>query len=137
MEKALFELKNLKEVACYLGNSENYNTINEMKEKNIKLNKEGYNLFNKRIYEKLNQHLLHKLDIINQLKSKNECNNLSDFQYELYLTPDIQKVKLFTKLLEIKKKTNNIEGKIGNWDIVIINEFIFLFIFIKLWNSSS
>jgi hypothetical protein len=39
-------------------------------------------------------------------------------QYELYLTPDIQKVKLYTKLLEIKKKMIQIESKIGNWDIV-------------------
>ena len=119
MEKALFELKNLKTVAVHLANSENYNTIKELKEKNIKLDKEGLNLFNRRIYEKLNEHLLHKLNIINQLKSNNKLNNLSDFQYELYLTPDIQKVKLFTKLMEIKKKMNSLEGKIGNWDIVI------------------
>lgn len=120
MEKALFELKNLRTVAEHLANSENYNTIKEIKEKNIKLDKEGLNLFNRRIYEKLNEHLLHKLNIINQLKSNNKLNNLSDFQYELYLTPDIQKVKLFTKLMEIKKKMNSIESKIGNWDIVFI-----------------
>jgi hypothetical protein len=120
MEKALFELKNLKIVAEHLSDSENYHTIKEIKEKNIKLDKEGLNLFNKRIYEKLNEHLLHKLNLINQLKSNNKLNNLSDFQYELYLTPDIQKVKLFTKLMEIKKKMNNLEGKLGDWDIVII-----------------
>ena len=120
LQKALFELKNLKTVAEHLGSSENYNTIKEIKEKNIKLDKEGLNLFNRRIYEKLNEHLLHKLNIINQLKSNNKLNNLSDFQYELYLTPDIQKVKLFTKLMEIKKKINNLEGKIGNWDMVKI-----------------
>lgn len=120
MEKALFELKNLKTVAEHLANSENYNTIKEIKEKNIRLDKEGLNLFNKRIYERLNEHLLHKLNIINQLKSKDKLNNINDFQYELYLTPDIQKVKLFTKLTEIKKKMIALEGKIGNWDIVIL-----------------
>jgi len=120
LEKALFELKKLKTVAEHLADSENYNTIKEIKEKNIKLDKEGLNLFNRSIYEKLNEHLLHKLNIINQLKSNNKLNNLSDFQYELYLTPDIQKVKLFMKLTEIKKKMNLLETKIGSWDLVMI-----------------
>ena len=39
-------------------------------------------------------------------------------EYELYLTPDTLKVKLFTKMMEIKKAIQNLENKIGVWDIV-------------------
>lgn len=110
-------MKNLKLVADHLKTSNNYKTIQEIKERNIKLNKEGLNLLNKRIYEKLNEHIINKMNIIKQLKSKNP-NNLSELRYELYLTPDIQKIKLFTKLLDIKNKMSKLEEKIGNWDIV-------------------
>jgi hypothetical protein len=89
-------------------------------------------LLNKRIYEKLNEHLLNKLNIISQLRS-NKINNLGDIQYELFLTPDIQKVKLFTKLIELKKKMVNFESKIGNWDTVIYSK-VLKFIEINLFN---
>lgn len=106
-------------MAKHLADSENFNTIKEIKEKNIKLEKDAYNILNKRIYEKLNEHLINKLTIINQLRST-KLSDFADTQYELYLTPDIQKIKLFTKLLDIRKQMNNVESRIGNWDIVKI-----------------
>lgn len=105
-----------------MGKSENFNIINEIKKKNINLDKQNYSLLNKEIYYQLNHQLLHRLNIINQLKSSNFHNSteLKDIKFDLYLTPDTQKVKLFSKLLDIKKRVSeNLESKIGNWDIVI------------------
>jgi hypothetical protein len=89
------------------------------------LEKENYNLLNKRIYEKLNDHIINKIKIINSLRAE-KTKDLENVNYELYLTPDTMKIKLFTKFIEIKKQITEIESKIGNWDIVnIINKYIF------------
>jgi hypothetical protein len=120
MSKALYELRSIKTVADHLGNSENFAIINEIKKKNLNLNKDSYSLLNKQIYDKINEQLLNRLQIINQLKSSNfhKSNELNDIKFDIYLTPDTQKVKLFSKLLEIRKRVTALESKIGNWDIV-------------------
>ena len=120
LSKVLNELKGLKAVADHLGNSENFSMINEIKKKNLNINKESYSLLNKQIYDKLNDQLSHRLHIINQLKSNNfnKSDDLTDIKFDLFLTPDTQKVKLFSKLLDIRKRVSNLESKIGNWDIV-------------------
>jgi len=59
--------------------------------------------------------------VINYLKGdKSKQNNTisENVNYELYLTPDTKKVRLFTKMIEIKRSIGDIEQKIGNWDIV-------------------
>jgi len=109
----------LKLVSDYISSSENFKIIQELKDKNIKLEKESYNLLNKRIYEKLNEHLMNKIDIINRLKSDG-IQSYDNVEYELYLTPDTMKVKLFTKLINIKRDIQNMEIKIGHWDLVLI-----------------
>lgn len=101
----------------YIHASDNFKVIAEIKKKNWKLEKESYNLLNKYVYEKLNEHLLNKINIINRLKTEN-VSSYNNVEYELYLTPDTTKVKLYTKLVEIKKVINQIETKIGAWDIV-------------------
>ena len=83
------------------------------------MNKENLSLLNKHIYDKLNEHVLNKLRIINRLKVE-DINDFENIEYELYLTPDTTKVKLYTKLIEIKKFLTNIESRIGDWDLVII-----------------
>jgi hypothetical protein len=60
------------------------------------------------------------MKIINNLKSQN-IDNFNNVEYELYITPDTQKVKLFTKIMDLKKSIQNIESKIGSWDMVKIN----------------
>lgn len=97
--------------------------MQEIKNKNISLEKENYSLLNMRVYEKLNEHLLNKIKIINRLKA-DSIEKYDNVEYELYLTPDTTKVKLFTKMMEIKKAIQNMELKIGNWDVV--NFILFL-----------
>jgi hypothetical protein len=91
--------------------------MQEIKNQNLKLEKDSYKLLNQRIYEKLNEHLLNKVKIINKLKS-DSVEKYDNVEYELYLTPDTMKVKLFTKMMEIKKSIQHLENKIGVWDIV-------------------
>ena len=93
--------------------------MQEIKNKNLKLEKESYKLLNMRVYEKLNEHLLNKVKIINRLKSET-VEKFDNVEYELYLTPDTTKVRLFTKMMEIKKTVQNFEAKIGAWDIVLL-----------------
>lgn len=118
LDKAFTEIRNLKIISDYIYSSENYKIVEEIKNKNINLEKDSYNLLNKRIYEKLNEHLLNKVKILNHLKT-DKIENYENVEYELYLTPDTTKVKLFTKLIDIKKVIQDLESKIGNWDIVI------------------
>ncbi len=70
-----------------------------------------------KIHERLNEHLLNKVRIINQLKADNP-EKYNNVEYELYLTPDTLKLKLFTKMIEIKNAIQSIESKIGKWDYV-------------------
>ena len=102
-------------------------------EKIKNLNKESFSLLNKQIYDKLNEQLINRLHIINQLKSNNfhKSNELKDIKFDIFLTPDTQKVKLFSKLLEIRKRVSGLESKIGNWDIVKIHKNKFLIFFRK------
>jgi ATP-dependent Zn protease len=105
--------------------------MQEIKNKNINLEKENYSLLNMRVYEKLNEHLLNKIKIINRLKT-DSIEKYDNVEYELYLTPDTTKVKLFTKMMEIKKAIQNMENKIGNWDVVkIILNFTNFIIFLN------
>ncbi len=93
--------------------------MDEVKKQGIKIDKEGYKLLNKKVYDKLNEHFLNKLRIINKLKADN-IKSFENVEYELYLTPDTSRVKLYTKLTELKKMITNIEQRIGEWDIVKI-----------------
>lgn len=114
---SLGELKNIKTVVEFIGNSRNYKILNEIK--NSKVEKENFFMLNKKLYTKLNEHLFNKLKLINKIKGS-KIENFKDVQFELYLTPDTIKVKQFTKLTEMKKTLTNIENKLGMWDLVRI-----------------
>jgi hypothetical protein len=107
----------LKSACNYITNTENFKVIDEINKKGIKINKEGYNLLNSLVYDKLNEHFLNKLKIINRLKA-GSIHSFDNVEYELYLTPDTSRVKLYTKLTELRKMITNIEMRIGEWDIV-------------------
>ena len=56
--------------------------MQEIKNQNLKLEKDSYKLLNQRIYEKLNEHLLNKVKIINKLKS-DKVEKYDNVEYEL------------------------------------------------------
>ena len=119
IEKSIEELKKLKILSNYILKSKNYFILNELykiqnnNSKFIPANK--YNIFNKEIYENLNKDLNVKTKEINDLKNEN-INNFKDFEYELFITPNKNKIKLFKKILEIKDSIDKIENTIGQWN---------------------
>jgi hypothetical protein len=88
-----------------------------LKDKDGKIDPSSFSLLNKSLYDKLNEHLLNKFEVINRLKADG-VKAYNNIEYELYLTPDTTKVKLFTKLQDLKKNINIIESRIGDWDKV-------------------
>ena len=71
------------------------------------------------MYEKLNEHIINKIVIINKLK----CDKPELFQninLELYLSQDTTKVKLNQKFFDLKNKINKLKTFIGEWDSVLI-----------------
>jgi len=53
---------------------------------------------------------------IKKLKTENPLN-YSNVEYELFISPDNEKMKLYKQLDEIVSKINQIEEKIGKWNI--------------------
>lgn len=115
LESCLDELKKLKIISNYITNSDNYALVQQIKAK-TNLDKSDYSSLNKKIYEKLNEHLLNRIQLINKLKGDNPAL-YKNIQYELFLTPDTAKVKQLTKMLEIKRAITAIENKIGDWNL--------------------
>ena len=76
-------------------------------------------LLNKSLLEDNSNKLLSNLKTIHEVSvtkpddSKNIC-------YELYLTPDSSKLKIFSQVIEIQKEVENLKEQLGNFDIVSI-----------------
>ncbi len=119
LKKSIEELKKLKILSNYIINSKNYSILNKLyniQKKNSKfIPASKYNILNKEIYENLNKDLKDKIKEINNLKNEN-TNKFKDFEYELFITPNKNNIKLFKKILEIKDSINKIENTIGQWN---------------------
>ena len=119
LEKSKEELKKLKILSNYIQKSKNYLTLNKIyeiqKKKSNFIPAIKYNILNKEIYENLNKNLNDKLKEINNLKNEN-TNNFSNVEYELFVTPNKKKIKLFKKIEEIKESIKKIENIIGKWN---------------------
>ena len=119
LETSLEELKKLKYIINYVNSSNNFaklKKLNEIENKNgIKIKEDNYNILNKKLYNNLDEQLNQKLNNIKKLKNENPLN-YKNIEYELYLTPDNEKMKLFKELDELVLKINEIEEKIGTWN---------------------
>ena len=111
-------IKKLKETLNFISNSQNFYELKKIidSNKNNDKNIDKYKILQMKMIENLNMHLINRANIINQLKSENpeEYNNLD---YELYITPEVKKIKKFTKILELKNKLNKIKEKLGNIEL--------------------
>jgi len=119
ISEALSELNICKSSLKAVENSNNYSIIKEFIKKGISLKNRDLGLLNKDVYGKINEHLKNKIEIINKLKD-HKMFNISEAKFELFLTPDSKKIKLFSKMAEIKKSLEDIQNKIGHWDMVEI-----------------
>ena len=119
LETSLEELDKIKYIISYIESSNNLDKlkkINEMEKKfNIKIKEENYNILNKKLFADLDQQLNERLNKIKKLKTENPLN-YKNFEYELFLTPDKEKMNQLRLLNELIRKINNIEEKIGKWN---------------------
>jgi hypothetical protein len=119
MENCLSKLKKIKEAANFISQSKNFIELKKIIDEQ-KLNKteklENYIILQKKMNENLNIHLINRANIINKLKSENpdEFNNLD---YQFFVTPETKKIKKLSKIIDIKKKLENITNLIGEWDM--------------------
>ena len=119
IEASMEELNKLKYIISYINSSNNYQKLKKIDEnlqKNgIKIEEENYSLLNKKIYNNLEELLNERLNKIKKLKNENPIN-YDNIEYELFLTPNNDKMKQFKELDEIVLKINDIEKKIGKWN---------------------
>lgn len=115
-ETCLDELNKLKLLVEYIDTSGDYSKLKKIFETQTKngtsMNSSHLNLLNKKLYDRLDEALIERMKNINQMK-KEDLNK--DFFYEIFVTPKTEKVKEFSRIIEIKHIINNIEKKIGFW----------------------
>ena len=120
LENSFEELNKLKYIISYIESSTNFEKlqkINEIKKKfNLQIKEDDYNVFNKKLYNDLDEQLNTRLNKLKKLKLENPAD-YQNFEYELFLSPDNEKMKQYKQLDEIVSKINQIEEKIGKWNI--------------------
>ena len=119
IETSIEELNKVKYIINYIESSNNLEKlkkINESQQKfNLKVNEENYNILNKKLFKDLDSKLDERLNKIKKLKNANPLN-INNFEYELFLSPDKEKIEQLRQLDELIIKINKIEEKIGKWN---------------------
>lgn len=113
------ELNKLKKISEFVNNSNNYKVLKEIVKKhgpNILENREILALINSKMFEKNNQKLMNNMSLINEIKDS-KIHNFDDLSFELYLTPDTEQIKMFSQIVEIQKQIDDIQEKIGKYDL--------------------
>lgn len=123
VDKAYEELKKIKSIANFVKSKENYVTLNKLYDKfggrvlDEAKKKNMLSLLNKTLLEENSTKLLSNIKTIHEVStSKPEIS--SNVVYELYLTPDSSKLKIFSQVIEIQKEVENLKEQLGNFDIV-------------------
>jgi len=120
IETSFEELNKLKYIISYIDSSTNLEKLKKIeditKKFNLKIDENNYNILNKKLYDDLDEELNNRLNKFKKLKNENPAN-YKNFEYELFLSPDNEKMKQYKALDEIILKINQIEEKIGNWNI--------------------
>lgn len=119
IEDSMEELNKLKYIISYINSSNNFEKLKKidqnLQKNGIKMDEENYNLLNKKIYNNLEEKLNERLNNIKKLKNENPIN-YNNIEYELFLTPNNDKMKQFKELDKLVLKINDIEKKIGKWN---------------------
>ena len=120
IETSFEELNKLKYIISYIDSSTNLEKLKKIeditKKFNLEIDENNYNILNKKLYDDLDEELNNRLNKLKKLKNENPAN-YKNFEYELFLSPDNEKMKQYKALDEIILKINQIEEKIGNWNI--------------------
>lgn len=125
IQDAFCELKKVKYIANYISDNGNYKLLKSIKEKfGIEFIQKAkdiniLSLLNKSFQDNMN---LKMIENIKSILGSSKINYVNDnnINYELYLTPDITKVKMFSQIVEIKKAILNIKSILGTYELVRI-----------------
>jgi len=114
---AFSEISHCKKAVNFISNSENFHYLTKIKQK-VNEEPKKISFLSQSMYEKLNEHIINKIMIINKLKC-DKPELFHNINLELYLSKDTTRVKLNTKFFELKEKLNKIKSSIGEWDSVL------------------
>lgn len=112
----MLELEQCKRASNFVSDSENFNFLNKLKQK-VDEDPKKISILSNSIKEKINEHVIHKILIINKLKC-DKPELFENVKFELRLTPDSTKVKYNSKYFDLKEKLKKLKLIIGEWDSV-------------------
>lgn len=119
IEATLEELNKLKYIISYIESSKNFDKLKKINDIenhfNLKFTENNYNILNKKLYKNLDEQLNKRLNELKKLKQENPVN-YNNMEYELFLSPDNEKMQQLKELDEIISKINKVEEKLGKWN---------------------
>ena len=119
IEATLEELNKLKYIISYIESSKNFDKLKKINDIenhfNLKFTENNYNILNKKLYKNLDEQLNKRLNELKKLKQENPVN-YKNMEYELFLSPDNEKMQQLKELDEIISKINKVEEKLGKWN---------------------
>ena len=119
IEATLEELNKLKYIISYIESSKNFDKLKKINDIenhfNLKFTENNYNILNKKLYKNLDEQLNKRLNELKKLKQENPVN-YNNMEYELFLSPDNEKMQQLKELDEIISKINKVEEKFGKWN---------------------
>lgn len=122
LEQCQSEFSRIKSLTEYINSTENFNKLQKIfdtqKKSGTNFPMKKLNLLNKKLYNNLENELNTRLKNMKKIKNENipQVDVNKNVEYELFVTPETQKVKEFTRIIEIQHTIQNIEKKIGLWD---------------------
>lgn len=123
VENSFSELKKLKVVVDYIKSYNNYQVLQKVYSKygprlmDKAKNQNLLGLLNKDMLERNTVKLMQNIKVISEANSKT-AQDSDNICYEIFLTPDTAKVKMFTQLYEIQKDVDLLQEILGSYDIV-------------------
>ena len=119
IEATLEELNKLKYIISFIESSKNFDKLKKINDIenhfNLKFTENNYNILNKKLYKNLDEQLNKRLNELKKLKQENPVN-YNNMEYELFLSPDNEKMQQLKELDEIISKINKVEEKLGKWN---------------------
>lgn len=109
----------MKTASDLIKSSTDFQIVKKVHEKtpHLLLHPDKAHLLNQRNIDSKNQQIRECIENIKSIKT-DVIEESENIQYEIYMTPDTEKVRLYSQLIEIQKDVNDIMEKIGNYDLV-------------------
>lgn len=106
----------MKKIFDSVKKTENFQILNKITSNEFPLD-QRINLLNKTLHSDLKEQLLRKIQVINEIRSK-DIKSFKDVKFEFNLTPDSSKNKIINRLNDMKEQLEIMNERIGEWDAV-------------------